>query len=373
MNNDDISDALIIDYINRFSINDVDGIMQLFDFKKKYQFLTTPGIDQYNMPFYSLQIESPNTTTPQNIASYPVYQGFDNPRINGYPLTFSTQRSEFYGIWPNYVQSLPQVSTGDGGASYTIDMSFSPCIPGHVDYMGIIAAGEVNDPIRRNDFSLEVPVTSVASGVYFTATDENGFNVTVADSGQFLLTSGDSDLYGLLMAPGQAPYGNQPLGGGINGTYSILENTINYNTGVANVTFPSNIPAGTPIQGQAYFIQLGMPRAMLYYNNTMTFRAPPATQYLVELDGYMTPAAFLTSSEALPFGYMAEYLARGAARKILADTGDDEQLIRNEKFFKEQQALVWKRSQRQVTATRTQTIYSMGHGNGNNNQYGGNY
>ncbi len=89
-------------------------------------------------------------------------------------------------------------------------------------------------------------------------------------------------------------------------------------------------------------------------------RSPPAQQYLVELDAYLSPAAFLNTGAAIPFGYMAEYIARGAARKILSDTGDVEQFQFYEPLFKEQELLVWKRSQRQWTATRTETIYSQG-------------
>ena len=55
---------------------------------------------------------------------------------------------------------------------------------------------------------------------------------------------------------------------------------------------------------------------------------------------------------------MSEYIARGAARKILADTGDVEQFAFYEPLFKEQEQLVWKRSQRQFTSTRTNTIFS---------------
>jgi hypothetical protein len=55
---------------------------------------------------------------------------------------------------------------------------------------------------------------------------------------------------------------------------------------------------------------------------------------------------------------MSEYIARGAARKILSDTGDIEQFQFYEPLFREQEMLVWKRSQRQFTATRTPTIFS---------------
>lgn len=76
------------------------------------------------------------------------------------------------------------------------------------------------------------------------------------------------------------------------------------------------------------------------------------------MDAYLSPAAFLNSSSAIQFAYMSEYIARGAARKILSDTGDIEQFQFYEPLFKEQELLVWKRSQRQFTATRTGTIFS---------------
>ena len=72
------------------------------------------------------------------------------------------------------------------------------------------------------------------------------------------------------------------------------------------------------------------------------------------MEAYLSPAAFLTTSDAIQFAYMSEYIARGAARKILADTGDVEQFQFYEPLFIEQEQLVWKRSQRQYTATRTQ-------------------
>src|SRR3974390_308879 len=96
-----ITDDLIIDYINRFWIMDVDARIQLFDLKTTYQFQTTPGVDKYNIPLYSLQTESGG----QTIGMYPVYQGFMSPTyINGVPTSFSVLNSEFYNIWPKVPQ-----------------------------------------------------------------------------------------------------------------------------------------------------------------------------------------------------------------------------------------------------------------------------
>lgn len=438
-----ITDDLIIDYINRFWLMDVDARLQLFDLKSTYQFQTTPGQDQYNMPLYSVQNESNGT-----IAMFPVYQGFLGPAyINGIEMPFYTQRSYFNNLWPNYNQTLIQTGIGNGTQGpYTLTLPYQPNAPGsvfslnasgiirgHVDITGIIelnnelGAGNVDPPLDPGTgaYIPVIPTTSVYSQVYFTSTSTTGGNVVVADSGVFFQNNQN---YGLLMNPGPAPYGNTTLPNGylnsfaitgatqanpcvltvssnfvvgqtvsisnvggmtqLNGnTYTVLANgvttlTINVNstsftaytsgglasglfnmidylTGVAsNVYFPEPIAAGAPIQAQCVYYQFGIPRAVLWYNNWLTLRAPPDTQYLVLLDAYLTPAAFFNSSQAIPFGYMAEYIARGAARKILSDTGDWEQFTAYEPLFKEQELLVWKRSQRQWTATRTQTIYS---------------
>lgn len=384
--NTQVTDNLLIDYVNRFLLMDVDARIQLFDYKTKYQFQTTPGIDKYNMPLYNIQVEPGN----QSINWFPVYQGFTGPaRVNGINVGFYTQNN-FSDFWPGYVQNQIQIATGDGTTGpYPINMSFFPSIPGHVDLTGIIAYSNrfsYQDPIFVTDaqilandpFIQTVPTTSAYSGVYFTATDVNGQNIIVADSGQFLKSGINGDLYGLLMKPGLAPGGldssGVPIPGGntpLSGGYSTTLNTINYNTGVTNFIFPTAIPAGTPITAQFSYYQTGIPRAVQYFNNTLTLRPPPNTQYLVELEAYLTPAAFLNTSNAIPFGYMSEYIARGAARKILADTGDIDQFQFYEPFFKEQEILVWKRSQRQFTATRTETIYSNNGFQSNYNQSSG--
>jgi hypothetical protein len=218
---------------------------------------------------------------------------------------------------------------------------------------GVIATGVNVDPPLSTSINTLIPSTSIIPAVYFTSVDATGASVVVQDSGQFL--TGNVN-YGLLMAPGAAPFGYSALTGG----YSTTSNTINYNTGTATVTFPVAIPQGQEINAQCFWYNPGLPRAILFYNNIITLRNPPDIQYLVEMDAYLSPAAFLSSGAALQFGYMAEYLARGAARKILSDTGDSEQFAFYEPLFREQELLVWKRSQRQFTSTRTPTIYSSG-------------
>jgi len=358
--NAQITDELLIDYTNRFYISDVDARIQLFDLKTKYAFNTVPG--RYNMPLYNVQTEPGN----QNIGMYPVYQGFSSPMyINGIQIPLQTQQSQFFNLWPNIMQQSPIVAVGNGTPTYSFTLPVAPgnstpvntpinyILRGHVDMTGIIATGSNVDPPVGITLNINIPSTSIDGAFFLYSTDTNGNSVVVQDSGQFLNTSVN---YGLLMTPGNAPFGYSVLPGG----YSITANTINYFTGDVNVTFPTSIPSGVNINAGYYFFQSGLPRAALFYNNTITLRSPPASQYHVEIEAYLSPSAFFNTAAAIPFGYMAEYIARGAARKILADTGDVEQFQFYEPLFREQEILVWKRSQRQFTATRSQTIYSAG-------------
>jgi hypothetical protein len=370
-----ISDDILIDFLNRFFIMDLDARIQVFDLKTKYQFLTTPGQDQYNMPMYNFQTEEGS----QTIGMYPVYQGFLAPAyINGIQINFSTLKTQFFQNWPNWAQQNMIVGQGNGSEGpYTFNIPISPnnttpanppiqaLLRGHVDIQGIISTGVDQDPpigvtlpnSGGTPIQYLIPSTSIIPAVYFTTQDATGANLSIQDSGVFL--TGNVN-YGLLMQPGSAPFGYNTLPNPLSepDIYSTTQNTINYLTGVAtNVYFPTAVPNGANINAICYYFQCGLPRSMLYYNNTITLRCPPDNQYLVEIDAYLSPCAFMNSAQALPYAYMSEYLALGAARKIMYSTGDAEQLAFYEPFFIEQERLVWKRSQRQFTATRTPSLY----------------
>lgn len=359
--NTSLTNTLIIDYINRFWTQDMDARVQLFDFKTKWQFQTMELISDYNMPVYSIQT-SPEI---QSISYYPVYQGFTGTSyVNGIQIPMYVQRDAFWKIWPNYIQSLPNAGISNGTIGpYRLTVPFFPAIPGHLDMNGVIAAangGIVNDPIFGTAIPANIPYSSFYPGVYITYQNLNGSTTTIADSGIFLSGNTSGQLYGLLIEysnPGgfnPNPFGYSPLSGG----YSITSNTVNYEDGIINVTLPSLPVPNTPIQVQSYFFQQGIPRAILQYNNVLTIRPPPDIPYLIEVDAYLTPAAFLATTDAITFAYMSEYIARGAARKILSDTGDWDQFNAYEPLFIEQERLVWKRSQRIFTSQRTGTIYS---------------
>lgn len=337
---------LIIDYINRFWLMDVAARMQLFDLKTTYRFQTQAGVNKYNIPLYTVNgYPSQEEPGQQEISYYPVYQGFMEPfRCNGLFGTFMTQTEPFYSAWPNYNQVSQQVGTGDGSTTtFNLQMPFTPALRGHVDTTGIVAAGSSVDPIVGTTVNANVTKTSIYSQVFIMSTSNVGAQISVQDSGQFLSSNVNLGL----------------LTGDVTGSWSATSNVVDYEGGDIFVTFDTPPADQAPINVQCVYVQQGIPRSCLFYNNVITLMPPPSDLgYLIELDAYLTPAAYLSTTASLQFSYMAEYIARGAARKILADTGDWEQFDRYEPLFREQELLVWKRSQRQITATKAPTIYS---------------
>lgn len=349
-----MGDGLVLDYINRFWINDVDARIQLFDLKKQYTFTLKEGVTSYNAPTYQIDpypSDNPSPTGATSPGYYPVYQGFEGPCfVKGIPVPFYTDPGQFNKIYPLIKSSSNPVTSGDGSTTYSFSLPFYPAIRGHVDLMGLIKVGATEDPITGSSLNTDVPLTSLKPAVFITAKDSSNHTWTITDSGQF---DSSNENIGFLQA--------------VSGNSIVSAGTVNYETGDVSCTFPLSIPSGNDINASSTFFEKGIPRAVMFYNNVITVLPPPNIAYSVELTGYLSPSAFLTTSEALPFAYMAEYLARGAARKILSDTGDLEQFNFYEPLFREQEMLVWKRSQRQFTSTRTPTIFSSGA------PYGGGY
>lgn len=347
-----ITDGLIVDYVNRFYINDVPLRIQVFDLKTKFNLETVPFVDQYNLPYYPLQTPDASLVTggATPVSPYFVYQGLIPPvYVDGVQSLFYVQRDPFLKAYPDYVQNNIAVQ-GDGTSGpYTFNIANTPIIRGHLDAIGEISV----------DSAQPVYKPSLSPGVYISATDVDGTRYTITDSGTL---DGSNEYVGRLILYSDSSAANDQMISTSAGTFTSV-GTVNYLTGAVSVTFPAAIPAtfnsnANMIETQCYQFAYGMPRMILFWNNILKLRPPPDKTYLIECDAYLTPAAFLSTSAALPFGYMAEYIARGAARKILVDNADVEQVQFYEPFFKEQELLVWRRSERQFSANRTPTIFS---------------
>lgn len=304
--NQSLKDITIVDYLNRFYTYDVPARLQLFELKTKYNLLTSPNVDRYNMPY-----DANGNLQFQNLMPPCLCDGVMMPLL--------LDRNSFLKIYPTY--DFNEVDAyGDGIATnYTFTTNSTSIIRAITDILGN------TDP-----------------GVYITTLDADNIQMVVTDSGQF---SPSNNNVGLLTSDGGA---------------TVTAGTINYLTGQVSVTFPAIVPLNNPIQIKYIPYAAGTPRCCLFFDNIISLRPVPNIAYLIEFDAYLTPAAFLSTnpSAALKFGYISEYLARGTARKILSDVGDIEQFTFYEPFFREQEALVIRRTNRQDSINRTPTIFT---------------
>lgn len=313
-----ITDSTLIDYVNRFYTYDVPARIQQFELKTVYAFDCIANVDKYNLPY-----DSNNNLQFQNLLT-PVY-------CDGVEISFMIQREAFYRAFPRDLQNSI-VDEGDG-----ISVSFNFFTTGNTNAQGA--------PIGRGHLDV---LGNLDPGCYVTAFDANNYQMVITDDGTFSASNAN---VGNLIVSNYSP-------AGIPTSIGVVAGTVNYITGEFNVTFPAAPQADGDIRAQYFSYDSGVPRMSLFFDNTITLRPVPDKAYLMEFDAYLTPASFMNSSQALKFGYMSEYLARGAARKILSDTGDIEQFAFYEPLFREQEILVLRRTDRQNSVQRTPTIFT---------------
>jgi len=322
-NPQDITDSTIGDYVNRFYVYDMPARVQLFDLKTTYTLELSPFVDQYNAPVTYLP------TGPV----VPTYQTYLTPAyVDGYQIVMQQSHDQWMKLFPNRVYNSYQTNGNGTTGPYTFSLYEPPVIQGHRD-LNLQPPGNTVNPLGAQEGLL-------TSNVYVTAIDVLG-NLNVAQDDPQSATLGNLIQYDPLN-PGNAP---------------IVVGTVNYQTGAISLTFLYPIGTASAINTQSIPYTPGRPQAILFYDNTFSFRPIPDKPYVFTIDAYYNPAAFLNTSDALPYRYMTEYLARGAARKILQDYGDEDQIKFYEPFFREQENFVLRKTTRQNSNVRTATIY----------------
>lgn len=291
-----ISDQTIGDYINRFYVYDVPARVQLFELRRQYTFQTIPNIFMYQFPYQQYQL-----------LRDPAY-------CDGVRLGFYNHNDQFYNVYPEFVNNQFSIQGNGTVGVYTIAFGRQPILRGFTDDLG-----------------------NLLPYVYITAIDSTGQQAYIVDNGFGILNQTDSSFQTILV----------PNAG-----------TVDYLTGMASFQFLNPIPFGEPINSQTSPYSPGTPRILLFYNNTIKLYPVPSRSHKIQVEAQITPAQFLDTTDAVPFAYMAEYLARGAARKILSDNESYEQFQFYEPMFREQECQVLRRTNRQEEVTRTPTIFS---------------
>lgn len=327
-----LSDAELNNYINTYVVYTFPEQLRTFNLRRPFSFYTNIGQDVYNTDIASFGGNTTNILYNfQNLfltVHPPLY-------IAGYESYFSQDRSQFFRSYPMLNQLLFTGITGDG-------------TPGA--FAGIVNTQQSLPPLPNNQL-----LGLLQGNVLFDTIGTNGESLTLVDIPVVDATTGFKTVNGNLYDPNSAAYRTALL---TPPTVVTATNTINYLTGVFNITFSSNTLTGAPINSQVVPQNLSRPLAVLYYNNQFTVRPVPDQSYKIEFEVFQRPTALLATGQTPELEEYWELIAYGAARKIFQDRMDIESVALIEPEYKLQERLCLRRTLVQLTNERTATIYT---------------
>jgi hypothetical protein len=302
-----ISDAVINDYINTFVLYDFPEHLRMFYLRTTLTFYTSPYIDTYttnttnvNDPLYNFKNQYISTGTPVYIAGFPAY--------------YTQSREQFYNIYP-IINSISTIgSVGDGVTT---------------NFTGTLSA---------------VPV--LAGKVTFSSVDFNNDGLALADDGN-----------GNLLAPGFGA--------------TTPASTINYITGDYVLNFPFAPGVGVAINSMTVPYAPSRPQGICFFQDSFIVRPVPDQPYPINLEVFTRPTELLSNNQMPDLAEWWQYIAYGAAKKILEDRMDPDTVAIIMPEFKKQETMMLRRSLVQMSNERTATIFTEQTSIGNGFNWGG--
>jgi len=292
-----MSDDQINTYINDFILYDMPEHLRLFALKTTITWYTQPNKDTY--------------ATDDSLGGGDPLFDFDNLYIttdapiyiNGYESGYFQDRTAFFRLFP-FVNFNQKVGIGDGSTViYSGTFSNVPILPNYVFFSSIDAD---NLGIRIKD----IPDTL------------NGNSGTLHDVDD-----------------------NTNVG------------TINYLTGDWAITFNIAPANSQNITAMTVPYNPQRPVSLLYYDNTFTVRPIPDKSYPVQMEVFARPLPLLDNGETPKLEQWWQYIAYGAAKKLLEDRMDMETIQMIMPEFDKQERLVLRRTIVQKATQRAPTIY----------------
>lgn len=299
-------------YINTFVLYDFPQHVRLYNLRSTFTFYTQPNVDVYETESTDVN-DALYDFKNRVIAIHPqVY-------IAGVPVFYTQDRDYFYGTYPVYNFIINQAALADG--------TTGP-FTGTLDTL----------PILQNN-------------VIFSTITTNNTAMTLVDYPQ----NGESGLLG---------YANT--------TPTVLANfgSINYLTGVFSVTFPALTINGNVITVETVPYQAGKPSAILFYDQKFTIRPVPDKVYSVTMQVDIMPTELLSSGQSPDIQQWWQYIAYGAAMKVLQDKADLDTVQLHMPEFKKQEQLVLTATSTILANERSKTIYTNEGGQGLGFGYG---
>jgi hypothetical protein len=294
----------IDDWVNTFILYDFPEHLRLFALRQVFKFYTSPNIDTYST------VNAPNADPLFNFQN--LYISVHDPiYVAGFKTLYTQSREQFYNIYP-FINSLQLITTGDG-----ITVAFGGVIPG----------GGV--PFLQNN-------------VLFSSVDVNNNGITMIDTPI-------SSAIGNLSVPNMPPTST---------TVQDPINHVNYLTGAFVVTFPIAPAAGENINVQIVPYVAQRPQAMLFFDEQFVLRPVPDQSYQVSMEVYARPTALLAAGTSPQLEQWWQYIAYGAAKKVLEARLDIDSVALILPEYKKQELLVLRSTVVQNTNERTATIYT---------------
>lgn len=277
---------------------------------KPYVFTTIPNVDTYPFPYQDGLLTNPDgTNVPGNIQiTPPVY-------CQGYLLRYYQDKTTFYNRWPKLTVNQ-QVNSGDGTSGpYSGTINSFPFLRAQLDAFG--------------------NVTEAA--VLISSQDNTGFNYVITD----------------------VPAANSNTGALVDNLGNIV-GRVEYLTGFYDFTVANSqiIPDGDVINASVIPYQPSRPTDIIFYNQQITFRPVPADIYQVEFQISQQPTQLIADGDAPELDEWYLFICALAAELIYTDFPDPEGMATVQQTLDKQRLIAQRRTLRQMSSQRVQTIFS---------------
>lgn len=293
-----LTDAAIDEYVDTFIAYDLPEQLRLFTLRRNFSFYTQPNVDQYETTAGAATDPLFNFKNVITTVHTPVY-------INGYQARFTLSQSQFYGIYPKLNTEF-QIGTGDGvTTNFTATVTPTTILQGSVVINGISATNNASD--------------------VFIDDPQNG------QTGNLIVPNDPAFVFG----------------------------TINYLTGAVNINFVNAPASGESVNMLYSAYTAARPDMILFFDNKFFIRPVPDQSYKVEMEVFIRPTQLMNNAAATPeLEQWWQYIAYGAAKKVLEDKNDVETIADIMPEFKQQERFVLRRTLVELSNQRTTTIYT---------------
>lgn len=299
-----ITDDEIDEYVNTFILYDMPNSLRLFSNTVDFKFITQPYIGEYAAN--TINVDDPLYDFPNKYTSFygPAY-------CSGNNLLMTLDKQAFTCAYP-LNKTISQLTTGNGITTV---------------YNGTFASYPV-----------------LQKSVLITSIDANNTGIALIDVPTY------DPFLGYMTTQGTLVEANTSTPAG----------TIDYVTGDYNIAFPIAPAAGQIIYSQTYPYVPSRPVSLFYYDDTFFVRPIPDQPYEIVLQADILPTQLLVSGDNPDLKFWWQYIAYGAAKKILEDRVDLDGVALIMPEFKQQELFVQRRSINQKSREKVKTIFNTG-------------